>query len=202
MRVRVLGVSALVFCMASVVFGACGDNPVNLMRFSNCGFDVDTSGWTLVIGDLLVHHPNEGYWEPGAAYVEPVYYPQLPRYDLELNSPCVSVANFTEYHIGAYVKALGEMTCGVSLFEYSDTNCNNWLSGSGSSLFTSFGDWVLVENRHTTGSTTQGARLRFWCNDASAFQALLDDAFIVPGGVIFVDGFESGSTAAWSVTAP
>ena len=100
----------------------------------------------------------------------------------------------------AYVKGLGPMSCAVSLFEYSDTSCNNWLTGSGAPIFNSSGDWVLVDNRHTTSPTTQGARLHFYCQNPSSFLGLLDDAFMVPGDVIFADGFESGSTAAWDST--
>ena len=191
---------AVALCLSFHVFAACGDDPTNLLRFSNCGFDVNTSGWTLVRGDLFVHHPSEGYWEPGAGYVEPTYYPPITRYEFELDGPCVPVINFTEYRIGAYVKGLGPMSCAVSLFEYSDTSCNNWLTGSGAPIFNSSGDWVLVDNRNTTSPTTQGARLHFYCQNPSSFLGLLDDAFMVPGDVIFADSFDSGSTAAWDST--
>jgi len=204
MKMRVACLFAVVLGVAFQTFGACGDNPINLLRLSNCGFDVDISGWTLVRGDLFVHHPIEGYSDPGAGYIEPTYYAILQRAEFELDSPCVQVANFTEYYFGAYVKAaVGAVTCGVFLFEYSDTTCGNWLSGIGGSPTTSYGDWVRMESQLTTSPITQSARIRFWCQDVSVFQALIDDAFIqnIPLD-IFADGFESGDTTAWSNTVP
>ena len=184
-------------------FGACGDDPANLMQFSNCGFDLNTSGWTLIDGDLFVQHPGEGYSELGAAYVDPKYYDVLTRYEFQLDGPCVSVLKFTEYEIGGYGKSFGNMTCFVSLFEYSGASCTGWLAGCGGPGHTSFGGWTLVENSCTTTATTQSARLHFYCQNSSLFQALLDDAFIVKYvPPIFEDDFENGNTLAWTATVP
>lgn len=202
MKMRSSCIFALVFGVAFNTFGACGDDPSNLLRFSNCGFDLDTSGWALVRGDLFVQHPGEGYSEAGAGYVDPTYYPSITRYEFELDGPCVPVLNFTEYDIGAYVKSFGAVSCGVSLFEYSGATCTGWVTGCGGPIIDSSGNWVLVENQCTTSPTTQSARLHFNCWNASFYQALLDDAFIVQNVTIFADGFESGNTWEWSSTMP
>jgi hypothetical protein len=201
MSIRVSGLLAVVLGTATQIFGACGDDPSNLMRFSNCGLDSDISGWTLVAGDLLVHHPTEGYSELGAAYAEPTYYQQLNRSEFRVDGPCVTVQNFTEYDFGAFMKAFGQMMCSVSLFEYTDASCGSWVAGCGGPSHSSSGSWVLVDNQCTTGSTTQSGRLHVYCQDESSFQAVLDDAFIMLAP-FFADGFEGGTTSAWSVTVP
>jgi len=106
MKMRSSCLFALIFGVAFSTFGACGDNPFNLLRYSNCGFDLDTSGWALVRGDLFVQHPGEGYSEAGAGYVEPTYYPSITRYEFELDGPCVPVLNFNCSNSSLYHHAL------------------------------------------------------------------------------------------------
>ena len=196
--IRVFGPFVVILAMATQIFGACGDDPFNLLRFNNCGFDTSISGWTLVTGGLLDHDPAEGYSELGAAYIELAYYPLNNRYEARFQGPCVPLQNLTEYDFGAHMKAFGGMTCGVSLVEYSGASCTGFVHGCGGPAQSSDGSWVLVDRRCTTASTAQYGRLDFMCWDASSFQLVLDDAF-VKVAPFFADGFESGSTSAWSV---
>ena len=199
--VRGFGPFVMILAMATQIFGACGDDPSNLLRFSNCGFDSSTSGWTLANEDVLDHDPAEGYSELGAALIELTFYPPNNRYEARFQGPCVPLRNLTEYDSGAHMKAFGGMTCGVTLVEYSGASCTTFVHGCGGLVQSSDGSWVLVDRRCTTASTAQSGRLDFTCWDASSFQAVLDDAFIKVAP-FFADGFESGSTSAWSVIVP
>jgi uncharacterized repeat protein (TIGR01451 family) len=88
-------------------------------------------------------------------------------------------------------------TCGATGTGFDGNTFTDLLSDTGSA-------WVPISGGLETPDGALSARCAFNLTTGSGadFTAWMDDLFLSNGSFIFDDGFESGGTSAWSLTAP
>jgi len=191
---RTLALAVVAVGAAAAPALAC-DDPANLVP--NCGFDTDLAGWTFS-ADSADHFPGDGASAPGCVEVNR----HDPSMTFEVYTACVEVEPSTTYKLAIAARVVsgpGPDGCVLALREYSSTDCNGFLDEPFLPLL--FGSvWRPILWSRTTGATTQSAVLRLACNAATDFTVHVDDGEVVPA--VFADGFEAGTTTAWSVTVP
>lgn len=164
-------------------------SPDNLV--ANCGFDVDTVGYTAQDGDAIGHTPMLGSTAPGAMIVADTPNDANSEAEAEL---CIDLAAQTNYRIGADVQGNVAEQCFLGWDEYLQPDC---VQTNG--VFRPTDTVPVVDTAFTTldavlrtSAEVQSVELVIVCagdgNTAALF--VVDDVYVLPGP-IFVDGFEA-----------
>jgi hypothetical protein len=155
----------LVLCAAAV--GAdCGDNPRNLMRRVNCGFDQDLSLWDFSVvvanGGTVRHVPDDGFPAPdGAAALTFDWVTQF-------FSACFAIGANRTYDIGMYFKETGSAAnatgCTIHLEVYSDASCSIQTNVLFTGMLTEDSrNWTLFNAQVTTQEAGSFGKFRGYC---------------------------------------
>jgi len=163
----------------------------------NCGFDVDSAAWNFTT-DLLTWVGNDCSTGPGCLTLE--------RWDfagaIEAISTCMAVSPST-YRVfgGSFRLDSGAVSsgCFLSLAQFSDGNCVTFLSETLAARPIG-ATWREQLVGHLISGATQSALLKLACFSDVEFVARIDDFFYLPA--VFVDGFDTGNSSAWSFTQP
>ena len=171
---------------------------------TNCGFDVDLTGWDITAADASTHIPDDGAFALGSV--------ELDRNDgvqaVEMFSGCVMVTPDTEYDLGlAHRLVMGPFAqrCFLDIWEYPTPACGDFL-GATAIPFTPVPSWSEVFDRHLVGALTESVLVRLVCSySKNDFVVRFDDFMFgenLFSPVIFNDGFESEFTDVWSSVSP
>lgn len=200
--------AALVFgvCLYVVItessFAQC-PHPNNLVV--DCGFETDLSNWMLHSG---VYSITTSDFRSGAASLEVdgIYNSTYGTYQFQFEQNGIPISGDTTYTFGGYFKLVsGDLTnsCRISWIEYEVCPTTNYLGGTQTdSISPNSTGWTLAGKVRTTYPDAACGRLLLECIDVPAdFVARVDDVYLI-ATLIFDDGFETGDTLEWSVTAP
>jgi hypothetical protein len=189
-----------------VLIAACLAHPVAAQNLVvNSGFDLDPTD------------PANGWATDGTGWLSHILWfgdpaPPSARTDCEgaewlVLSQCVRVAAGESYEFSArsYTHhAITAATNSVSLSFFSDPDCSaGWLTTVATD-HQSFPNWALRWSTDViapAGATA--ARIELNADAAGYLMNISwDDVVVTPTHAVFVDGFESGGTAAWSAAVP
>lgn len=197
--VLVLGVC---LCVVSTEFSfaQCPD-PNNVVV--NCGFESDLSNWIPRSGVYSITTSDS---RSGAACVEvdSFYNPTYETYQFQLEQNGIPISGDTTYTLGGYFKRVsGDLTnsCRIAWVEYEVCPMTNFVGGTPTGWISpNSTGWTLASKVFTTHPDAACGRLLLECLDAPVdFIARVDDVYLI-ATLIFVDGFESDDTSAWSGT--
>lgn len=189
----------IVLLLGRAAHGVCPD-AANLVP--NCGFESNSTGWSLLLGDDLQRSTNDPLTGVGALALD-----ADPSGTVLARSTCVAVAPSTSYALGAYfLHSFGTLpaTCKVQIRQNSDgpATCAAFVSVTDTPLRAiSAVDWTLVDRTLTTAANAGSAFLDLSCiGGADDTVIFVDDAFLGVGLVapLFRDGFESQNFSKWS----
>ena len=175
--IRILSFVLVGLWMIATCAGAqvCSD-PANLT--TNCGFDSDNSGWTVLAPSGLAWDPS-GNQGPGSALG--LGGTGGMEYTFRMYQCIGPVTASTNYGFGAVVQEVVPGTiagCDVTIEEYSDGTCTTLVAGGAFAAVSSFNGWTDITNTtFTTTATTQSVRLEVHCAAMVDFDVLVDDVY-------------------------
>ena len=172
---------------------------------ANCGFEVDTTGWTKVMGDSLTRSSTRAHTGGFSGLVDAENLSS--SFFAELTTCVQDVAPSTGYLFGGWlylVTTSGSVDCTITAEELgtSGTACGGApIETSDSPSFPSAGAWEEILSKFLSSATTEDVRLRIECRDVFEFldfQVWFDDFHLIPFDTIFLDDFETQNTCVWS----
>jgi hypothetical protein len=156
----------------------------------NCGFEIDTGGWTPV-ADSFTRIASGCASGAGCAALD-----RLGPLGQAWSS-CFPVTAGSYYAFGVSLRvASGAVPAGcyVELIEFSDAVCGADISGPPFLRVPSAAWREWIAGRTAAG---QSAWIKLSCSSPTDFVIDVDDFFVVPA--VFVDGFESNGMGKWAV---
>jgi hypothetical protein len=204
-RTPVLCLSAAAVLVVSVRFAESQDvcdHPANLT--TNCAFTSGYSGWTLLYGQDFLSS-RDGHNASGSLEGTSVSVGAEELYIFQCITPGFTLSG--DYQVGSWVKVVSGQpsNCTAHALYYSDSACTPGFSlGWTIAEIVEFNaGWNWMGNSHPALSGAGSVAVQVGCIGPSAFTLRIDDVYYGQGiGPIFIDGFESGDTTAWSVTSP
>jgi hypothetical protein len=173
----------------------CADDPQNVLRSENCGFDSGIVGWSVITGVNATPNPVEGNPTPGSFQINSVV-PDTGGDDDDMEttirSPCVRIPPSTTFKIQSQFKVLDPLvtaTCGYAVTGYSEENCTGtpYYGGiyeegdEGDETHVSGSGWVSRLDVYVGRPVDASMDIEVWCYidpDDPPFTLLMDN-FIV-----------------------
>lgn len=196
---KVVSITVLVVCLFSVAGESARAQcePANLI--SNCGFEVDTSGWGETNVDSLVRTTADAHGGVACGEADAV---AGGEYNMTIFS-CVSVgieAGATYELSGHFKLASGaDPTCTITALFVDAAGCSGFFVGSSGTtqgVVDALG-WVRLEGEVVVPSGVESIAVLPSCNASGDFVVRLDDIVLVRSDRVFADGFETGDLSAW-----
>ena len=173
---------------------------------ANCGFEVNTTGWTKVMGDSLTRSSTRAHTGGFSGLVNAENFSS--SFFAELTTCVQNVAPSTGYLFGGWLYLVTTSTsvdCTITAEELgaSGTACGGThIETSDTPLFPSTGAWEEILSKFFTGATTEDVRFSIECRDVIElldFQVWFDDLHLIPFDTIFLDDFETQNTCVWTL---
>jgi hypothetical protein len=180
--------------------GDCSD-PDN--RTLNCEFATDISGWVPEFGSGF-SHSFDGDVGPGSVEVDSQL---VSDHTAKINQCVGGLAGLSSVDVGASFRMVAGSIygCGVEATKYGDDNCTTYMGLSGYYDDVSASVWSWIGGTLALDPSIRGIRISAICYSlVGAFTVRIDDVYLGEGvgPIIFMDGFEIGSTSMWSAAVP
>lgn len=187
--VTVLGV-LVVAGLASMAWADCDDQSGNIFWDANCTFDLNTSGWTTVVGTNS-HVAGDGF--PVAGSMELVSGWTGATDAVQLTGPCRQTAGDTFTTLTTYLRLMSgsNVSCSPGVDFYSSSDCTSGGLGGWAPLTSPGAAWAADTDGLTPSSVfgaVASARYSMICFSSSGpFTVRFDHAWLRPGSMVPVE---------------
>jgi len=192
---------ALLACLAATSTALAQCEAGNLI--SNCGFEVDTAGWTTTWVDSLVRTTSAAHGGIASAETD-ARFSATSNLFLSQITTCVPVNPETNYGVQTFFKLVSGAipSCSVGTVFIDALKCAGFLVGNQSTLPAAIDDqsWTRASGIAASPADALSVAVILTCQASLDFLVRQDDAFLAPA--IFLDGFESSDLSEWSSSSP
>lgn len=193
------------FLLLNGVAGASPECPNAENLVSNCGFETNTDGWDVVMGDSLTQDAD-AHTGSFSGLLDAETGTFVAGVNVET---CIEdVGADKPYEFGAWAKldyeGFPSFNCGTYVIEYGTGSLCAGTEGGETTTFSDLDTSTFTESRTElrTAATTEDVLLGVFCNNADLvdFLFFLDDVFFAVDHTVFADGFNlrDGDTCEWS----
>jgi hypothetical protein len=185
----------------------CSEDPLNVLRSENCGFDSGVGGWSVIWGVNATHNLVEGNPKPGSFQIESVIEGEDGDMATTIRSPCVRIAPSTTFNIQSQLKVLDPHVtayCGHAVTGYSEDNCTGSPSDEvpedeEDETIVAGSEWISGLTTYVGRSVDSSMDIHLWCyienSDDPPFTLLMDN-FIASTPELPIE-INAGHAGAW-----